>query len=64
MTKTKRSLPRRDFLKAAGIAGGAAGVAAVALSGKSSKAAVPESGKSAGYRETEHIRKYYESARL
>mgnify|MGYP003958286123 FL=1 len=28
MTKAKKSLPRRDFLKAAGIAGGAAGVAA------------------------------------
>ncbi|MFQ5765528.1 MAG: ubiquinol-cytochrome c reductase iron-sulfur subunit N-terminal domain-containing protein [Rhodospirillales bacterium] len=64
MTKTTKSLPRRDFLRAAGIASGAAGVAAVALTGKSSKAAVPEGGKSGGYRETEHIRKYYESARL
>ncbi len=64
MTKTKKSLPRRDFLKAAGIAGGAAGVAAVALTSKSAKAAVPETGKSSGYRETEHVKKYYELARF
>ena len=42
----------------------AAAVAAVALSSKSVKAAVPESGKSAGYRETEHVKKYYELARF
>jgi len=62
MTQSKKSLPRRDFLKAAGIAGGAAGLAA-ALTTKSAKAAAPEAGKSSGYRETEHVRKYYESAR-
>ncbi len=62
MSKTRKSLPRRDFLKAAGIAGGAAGLAAATLTSKS-QAAVPEGRKSAGYRETEHVRKYYESAR-
>jgi len=67
MTTTKKS--RRDFLKAAGVTGGAAAVAAVALSSKSVKAAVPESGKSSGYRETdyretEHVKKYYELARF
>lgn len=62
MSKAKKSLPRRDFLKAAGIAGGAAGLAAATLSTKS-QAAVPASRKSGSYRETEHIRKYYESAR-
>ncbi|MGH6660127.1 MAG: twin-arginine translocation signal domain-containing protein, partial [Rhodospirillales bacterium] len=35
MTQSKKSLPRRDFLKAAGIAGGAAGLAAAALTTKS-----------------------------
>ncbi|MAF95769.1 MAG: formate dehydrogenase [Rhodospirillaceae bacterium] len=64
MTKSKKALPRRDFLKIAGVTGGAAGVAAVALSSKSVKAAVPESGKSSGYRETEHVKKYYELARF
>ncbi len=60
----KKSLPRRDFLKAAGLTGGAAGVAAVALTTKSATAAAPESGKSSGYRETEHVKKYYELARF
>jgi len=64
MDKTKKSLPRRDFLKAAGITGGAAGVAAIALTSKSVRAAAPESGKSSGYRETEHVKKYYELARF
>ena len=64
MATKKKSLPRRDFLKAAGVTGGVAAVAAVALSSKSVKAAVPESGKSAGYRETEHVKKYYELARF
>ncbi len=62
MTKSKKS--RRDFLTAAGVAGGAAGVAAVALKTKSATAAAPESGKSSGYRETEHVKKYYELARF
>ena len=62
MTKSKKSRPRRDFLKAAGVAGGAAGLAA--LASKSAQAAVPDSGKSSGYRETEHVKKYYESARF
>ncbi len=62
MTKTKKS--RRDFLKAAGITGGAAGVAAVALTSKSVIAAAPESRKTSGYRETEHVKKYYESTRF
>ena len=62
MSKTKKS--RRDFLKVAGITGGAAGVAAVALASKSVTAAVPKSGKSSGYRETEHVKKYYELARF
>ncbi len=59
-----KSLPRRDFLKAAGATGAAAGVAAVVLSGKSAEAAVPEGGSKSGYRETEHVKKYYELARF
>ncbi len=64
MTKSKKSLPRRDFLKVAGIAGGAAGVAAVALTSKTAKAAAPVTGEGSGYRETEHVKKYYELARF
>ena len=64
MTNTKKPLPRRDFLKAASLTGGAAGVAAVALTSKSAKAAVPESGDKSGYQETDHVKKYYELARF
>ena len=64
MDKMKKSLPRRDFLKAVGVTGGVAGVAAIALTSKSVNAAAPESGKSSGYRETEHVKKYYELARF
>lgn len=65
MAKTEqKSLPRREFLKAAGVTGTVAGVAAVSLSGKSVSAATPESGKAAGYQETEHVNTYYELARF
>ncbi len=64
MATTKTKTSRRDFLKAAGVTGAAAGVAAVALSGKSAEAASPDVGKSAGYRETEHVKTYYELARF
>lgn len=60
----KKMLPRREFLKATGATGAAAGVAAVVLSGASAKAAVPEAGDSAGYQETEHVKTYYDLARF
>ncbi len=52
---------RRDFLKLAGLAPVAG--AALLVSGAPAKAEqpAPEPG---GYRETEHIRKYYETARF
>ena len=59
----KQTLRRRDFLKAAGVTGAAAG-AAGALSGKRSEAAVADVGKQAGYQETEHVKTYYELARF
>jgi len=61
--KDAKTLPRREFLKAAGITGAAAG-AAVALSGQSAEAAAPEGGQASGYQETEHVMKYYELARF
>ena len=63
--KVSRTIPRRDLLRVAGLSAGAAGAAAVVLSGGPAKAAgqsLAGSGKT-GYRETEHIRKYYESIR-
>jgi hypothetical protein len=55
---------RRRFLATIGL-GGAAAVAAVASrkSGEAPRQAAGEP-RSAGYRLTEHIRKYYETARV
>jgi hypothetical protein len=56
-----RSTSRRDLLKMAGLAAGVAGAAAAA---GTTKAATPvEREKDGGYRETDHVRKYYELAR-
>jgi nitrous oxide reductase len=64
MAKTDKKTSRRDFLKAAGVTGAAAGAAAVVLSGETVKAASPDTGNSAGYRETKHVKTYYELARF
>ena len=61
--KDAKILPRRHFLKAAGMTGAAAG-AAVALSSNDVQAAAPDSGQKSGYQETEHVMKYYELARF
>ena len=59
--KEIRSTSRRDLLKLAGLAAGVAGAAAAS---GTAKAATPvEREKDGGYRETEHVRKYYELAR-
>ena len=64
-TKKLNTIPRREFLKTAGLTTGAVGAAAV-LSGVPAEAAtMPGAGKkSAGYRDTEHVLKCYELARL
>jgi len=58
-----KALPRREFLKVAGITGAAAG-AAVTLSGKSADAKDPSAEHKSSYQETEHVMKYYELARF
>ncbi len=64
-SKNPKAIPRREFLKSAGLTTGAVGAAAV-LSGVPAEAATMPGAdkKSAGYRETEHVLKYYELARL
>ncbi|NQV98082.1 MAG: twin-arginine translocation signal domain-containing protein [Rhodospirillales bacterium] len=62
-TSEKKTLPRREFLKAAGITG-AAGVAAATLSGTQAKAAVSKTSGGTGYQETEHVQTYYDLARF
>lgn len=60
--KSNHSTSRRELLKFVGLAAGVAG--ATAAAGTAAKASVPvERAQDGGYRETEHVRKYYELAR-
>ena len=58
--KETRNVGRRDLLKLAGLGG----VAGAAASGRTAEAAVETGGKASGYRETEHVRKYYDLAKF
>ncbi len=64
--KTPKTTDRRRFLVTAGLGG--AGAAAVALGGrKAAKLAQAEPAREDahdGYRETEHIRKYYKTTQV
>ncbi len=57
-------LGRRDFLKVAGATAGTAGIAAATLTGAPTKSVAETERKESGYRETDHVRKYYELARF
>ncbi len=62
----KETLDRRSFLRAAGTGAAAAAVATVALTPEQA-AAAPENAetrKKQRYKETEHVKRYYESNRL
>ncbi len=66
MTEAKKTaLARRDFFKVAGLGAGAAGAAAVVMRTTGAVAEQRPDGRSskAGYRETEHVKKFYELAR-
>jgi DMSO/TMAO reductase YedYZ molybdopterin-dependent catalytic subunit len=65
MNKTEiTSIKRRDFLRAAGL-GGAAGAAAVVTGIGTAQAAAPELDQGgSGYRETAHVKTYYELAKF
>lgn len=54
---------RRGFLKFAGLGSVAGAVTLVTETGEA-EAAEPVSGRGAGYRETTHVRTFYESARF
>jgi anaerobic selenocysteine-containing dehydrogenase len=54
---------RRDFLKLAGVGAFAGGAAALGAT-KKTKAADAEAPASRGYRETDHVRKFYRTARF
>ena len=65
---SKQEVPaigRRDFFRRATLGVGAVGAAAVGLSATPGDAAVTgDSKKGAGYRETEHVKKYYELSKF
>ena len=63
--KETGSMERRDFMKKTGLGVGVAGAAAVSLSGTPSAAPSAEgtSGTS-GYRETDHVKRAYATARF
>ncbi len=62
MDEQKGGSSRRDFLRLAAIA--APGAAAVAVAPNAAAKVVKEAPKSRGLRDTEHTRKYLESARF
>ncbi len=66
MTAKKSGSPsRRDFIKTAGIGVGVAAVASGVLSASEAAASPSLKGdKSTGYQETDHVKKYYESAQF
>ncbi len=64
--KEAQTIGRRDFFRKAGLGAGAAGAVAAAISRTPAKA-VEAGGKAPGgkgYRETEHVKKYYDLARF
>ncbi len=64
--KSTTAIDRRDFFRKASLGVGAAGAAVAGLSASKTKAAELAKGAStgAGYRETAHVKKYYELARF
>ena len=64
-SKKRKPASRRDFLKTAGLGVGVAAVSGTALKVKTSEARDKNEARgSTGYRESEHIKKYYELARI
>ena len=62
--KDTPNIARRDLLKKAGVAVGAAGAAVIATKGEAEAAVVGEAKTAAGYRESEHVQTYYELAKF
>ena len=60
------AIDRRDFFRKAGLGAGAAGAAVAGLAATKAEAAdsVDGASKGAGYRETAHVKKFYELSRF
>ena len=63
-SKSTGNKTRREFLKGAGVASVAGGAAVAATATDSAKAKSTEKSNSVGYRETEHVKTYYELTRF
>ncbi len=61
--ETTSAIDRRGFLRTVGVGAGAAGVAAV-VGGSAAPTAQAAAPASSGYRETEHVRRFYQLARF
>lgn len=61
--KTPTPSTRRDFFKTAGLGGAAAAVAATGLAPAPAEAAEAKP-ETQGYRETAHVKRYYELAKF
>ncbi len=64
--KTESTMERRKFLKGAALASGLAALLGMIkpASARSPKPAPQSDGTGQGYRLTEHVKRYYETARL
>ena len=62
--KEIKSVERRAFMKKAGVGVGAVGAVAIGLPKTSAEAASGTVPGSRGYRETDHVKRFYASARF
>lgn len=60
----KDKIARRDFLRTAGVGAAAAAVATTAMPARVEAAENAETRKKQRYKETEHVKRYYDSNRL
>jgi len=65
-SKEAISIDRRDFFRKMTLGAGVAGAAAAGLAASQTRAAEParDSAQGAGYRETAHVKKFYDLARF
>ena len=62
--KDRTNLARRELFRAAGMGVGALGAAAVGMTAAAPEAKADDAKAGAGYRETDHVRTFYELSRF
>lgn len=63
-TMSQEQLQRRQFLKGVAVAGSAAAVAGAASTSNASELPQQEEKKSGRYRKSDHVKAYYDTARI